>query len=99
MDEIKLSNFFNPTISKRILRENVESLFQEIIHTPRDSEACMHKYSYLIGISDAWLLNENYKRLLAELNIASIDKVSPFRRLKTNWKRIIIILLTSMVDY
>ena len=53
MAEIKLSNFFNPTIRKRISIENVESLFSEIIHPSPNSEALIHKYNPPIGISDA----------------------------------------------
>ena len=86
MDEIKLDNFFHPTISIRILIENVESLFQEIIHTPLDSEVWMHKYSYPIGILDAWLLNENYKRPLAELKIASMNKAESLSMIENQLK-------------
>ena len=47
----------------------------------------MHKYSYPIGISDAWLLNKNYKRLLAELNIVSIDKAESLLMIENQLKK------------
>ena len=65
----------------------MESLYPEIIHTPPNSEALIHKYKSPIGISDAWLLNESYKKLLAELNIASINKTESLSIIKNELEK------------
>ena len=74
MDDCKLSNFFIPSSGSKMIIEKVNNLSLKIFHPPLDNEVQMHNYSIPVGISDACILNSNYKKLLSELNILSYDK-------------------------
>ena len=74
MDDCKLTNFFIPSSGSKMIIEKVNNLSPKICHPPLDNDVQMHNYSIPVGISDACILNSNYKKLLLELNILSYDK-------------------------
>ena len=65
----------------------IKELEVELDSSKIEDDEHMHKYWPMIGIADACLQNENYKKMLAEVEIASFANIDALKWLIRNYNK------------